>query len=185
IAARCTGTVEERWEDEAINTLVERFKAQIEKINLAQAKWEAGESSGSPLSHLPFFGHRREIGQVIDLIQAYVEQARRRGVRRSDQRVTKRDVNFIYRPSSVLMTMSATSSNRAKLTEGEGEFDRTAIREIRKDFLDFIKKEGVTSLSENFNWEAVKSCKELFNEPTRTKVHEWMKECTRDKPLQA
>lgn len=115
VAARCTGNVSEHWEDgkgEAIDTLVEKFRLQIQKVVLRQAEWEAGESSGKWVVDLPFFGHRREIGQVIDLINAYVGHAKRRGARRANPKVTKRDVEFIYRPSSVLMAAAIGSANK-------------------------------------------------------------------------
>lgn len=90
----------EIWHDEAKTALVTKIKEQIEKVKAAHAQW-VDDPSQLPMN-LPVFFHRREIGQVIDMINAYVTHSRSRGTRRADNQVMPADVEFIYRPASVL-----------------------------------------------------------------------------------
>jgi hypothetical protein len=91
------------WLDEAIKALVAKFEAQIHKVSEAQKHWEAGDASGKFLFSYPFFGHRREIGQAIDLINSIVQHSRRRGERRENDKVTAADVNRVFRPAALLV----------------------------------------------------------------------------------
>jgi hypothetical protein len=173
VAARCTGNFAERWEDakgEAIDTLVEKFKEQIQRVALRQSAWEAGQSSGSSVVDLPFFGHRREIGQVIDLINAYVEHARKRGARRSNPKVTKFDVEFIYRPSSVLMTANSAVT---VATTASSKVDSCLTKQIRNLFRSKMAEFGEILL-ENFTQGDVRAAAKKLSGKNQKAMTTWM-----------
>lgn len=83
---------ENPMDDRAVGFLIKTLRNQIRDV--AQARPDQTE--------LPVFGHRREIDRLIRLIEAYREKARRRGARPEGQKITRADVDFIFRPAAVL-----------------------------------------------------------------------------------
>jgi MoxR-like ATPase len=58
------------------------------------------------------FGQRRELKRIIDLANAYLESAERRGLRLESNEVTKAIIRGIWRPSELLMTKPIEQSQR-------------------------------------------------------------------------
>jgi len=110
---------------------------------------ELGSSNDPTTPRFMVFGQRRELKRIIDLANAYMESAERRGLRLKSNEITKQIVQEIWKPSELRMTKPTANKSEGQRHDPEFElcFELNSDEEkVRKAILTFVGKEELLSV---------------------------------------
>jgi len=119
----------EIWSEDAVQALVGLVRSQISAVEGMDAG--DGKRKATATVYKPVFGHRREIDRFIRLIEAYRVNAEQCGSRSRHKAISKRDVDFIYRPSSVLHPVVKGQNEQELQTPSPSAYETACRRELQ------------------------------------------------------
>lgn len=169
------------WESSARETLLQALRDHLSSID--EASRQSGQGG-------PAFGHRRELRRLVDLANAWVDTAWRRGLRAQAPRVTTAVIEKVWRPSRVNVATLETETNMAlppvtatpfAHSVSEGPLDATDEAEaltLRSELAALFTEPG---LEDNWNGEDFRKGLLELDEETREEVKAVVQRYTGDR----